>query len=113
MSEVVLPKSALHKFLQGQSVPFDFNRYVFLIQRRLWLLMVIVGLARAGTFAWLSRQPKIYASRAVVQVEQEEAKVLGSKVEDIQSANLAEADYLQTIVQSLTSNSVLVGVAQI
>lgn len=113
MSEVVLPKSALHKFLQGQGVPFDFNRYLFLIQRRLWLLIVIVCLAVAGTFAWLSRQPKIYASRAVVQVEQVEAKVLGSKVEDIQSDNLAEADYLQTIVQSMTSNSVLVGVAQI
>jgi succinoglycan biosynthesis transport protein ExoP len=113
MSEIVLPKSALHKFLQGQSVPFDFNRYVFLIQRRLWLLIVIVCLAVMGTFAWLSRQPKIYASRAVVQVEQVEAKVLGSKMEDIQSANMAEADYLQTIVQSLTSNSILVGVAQI
>src|ERR1700756_5355479 len=113
MSDVALPKSVLHKFLQGQGMSFDFHRYLFLIQRRLWLLLIIVCLAMVGTFAWLSRQPKIYASRAVVQVEQEEAKVLGSKVEDIQSAKLTAEDYLQTIVQSLTSNSVMIGVAQL
>src|SRR5258707_183324 len=79
MSDVALPKSVLHKFLQGQGLVFDFNRYLFLIQRRLWLVIVLVCLAMIGTFAWLSRQPKIYASRAFVQVEQEEAKVLGSK----------------------------------
>jgi succinoglycan biosynthesis transport protein ExoP len=112
MSDVAIPKSVLHKFMQGQGMSFDFHRYLFLIQRRLWLLIVIVCLAMVGTFAWLSRQPKIYASRAVVQVEQEEAKVLGSKVEDIQSAKLNAEDYLQTIVQSLTSNSVMAGVAQ-
>jgi capsular exopolysaccharide synthesis family protein len=112
MSDVALPKSVLHNFLQGQGLAFDFNRYLFLVQRRLWLLIVIVCLAMIGTFAWLSRQPKIYASRAVVQVEQEEAKVLGSKVEDVQSAKLSAEDYIQTIVQSLTSNSVMIGVAQ-
>ena len=113
MSDVALPKSVLHAFLQGQGLAFDFHRYFFLVQRRLWLLIVIVCLAMIGTFAWLSRQPKIYASRAVVQVEQEEAKVLGSKVEDVQSAKLSAGDYLETIVQSLTSNSVMIGVAQI
>src|SRR5258708_478281 len=113
MSDVALPKSVLHKFLQGQGLVFDFNRYLFLIQRRLWLVIVLVCLAMIGTFAWLSRQPKIYASRAVVQVEQEEAKVLGSKVEDVQSTNLTQGDLLQTIVQSVTSNSVMIGVAQI
>ena len=54
MSDVALPKSVLHKFLQGQGLSFDFHRYFFLVQRRLWLLIVIVCLAVAGTFAWLS-----------------------------------------------------------
>src|ERR1700756_1955024 len=112
MSEEIIPRSALHKFLGGQGMKFDFNRYILLFRRSLWLIAVIVCVVTAGTYAWLARQPKIYASRAVVQVEQEEAKVMGSKVEDIQSAKLTAADYLQTIVQSLTSNSVMVGVAQ-
>jgi capsular exopolysaccharide synthesis family protein len=112
MSEEVIPRTALHKFLGGQGMPFDFNRYLHLFRRYLWLIAVIVCAGMAGTYAWLSRQPKIYASRAVVQVEQEEAKVMGSKVEDVQSDKLEAEDYIQTIVQSLTSNNVLARVAQ-
>src|ERR1700746_3697450 len=112
MSEEIIPRSALHKFLGGQGMAFDFNRYLHLFRRYLWLIAVIVCAGMAGTYAWLARQPKIYASRSVVQVEQEEAKVMGSKVEDVQSEKLEAEDYIQTIVQSLTSNSVLIRAAQ-
>jgi polysaccharide biosynthesis transport protein len=112
MTDVALPKSAVLKFLQGQGVAFDFHRYFFLIQRRLWLLTVIISLAVLGTFAWLSRQPKVYSSRAMLQVEQLEKNVLGSKVEDVQGAELDATDIMETFVQSLTSSSVLLGVAQ-
>jgi len=112
MSEEIIPRSALHKFLGGQGMKFDFNRYLLLFRRGLWLIAVIVCVVTAGTYAWLARQPKIYASRAVVQVEQEEAKVMGSKVEEVQSEKLEAEDYIQTIVQSLTSNSVMLRVAQ-
>src|SRR6202011_5369808 len=57
-------------------------------------------------------QPKVYASRAVIQVEAEEAKVLGSKVEDVQSNPLDAADSMETLVEGLTSNTVLTGVVQ-
>jgi succinoglycan biosynthesis transport protein ExoP len=112
MSDVAGPKSAALKFLQGQNVSFDFNRYLYLIRRRLWLLIVIVCLGVLGMLVWLLREPKVYASRAVIQVEQEEAKVLGSKVEDVQSTQLAAADLMETLVESLTSNTVLMGVEQ-
>ena len=112
MSEEIIPRSALHKFLGGQGMKFDFNRYILLFRRSLWLIAVIVCVVTAGTYAWLARQPKIYASRSVVQVEQEEAKVMGSKVEEVQTEKLEAEDYIQTIVQSLTSNSVMLRVAQ-
>jgi polysaccharide biosynthesis transport protein len=112
MSDKDVQKSAALKFLEGQGVAFDFNRYFFLLRRRLWLLIVIVSLGIFGTIALLSREPKVYASRTVIQVEQEEAKVLGSKVEAVQSNQLDEADFMETIVQSLTSNTVLIGVVQ-
>ena len=112
MSEEIIPRSALHKFLGGQGMKFDFNRYLLLFRRGLWLIAVIVCVVTAGTYAWLARQPKIYASRSVVQVEQEEAKVMGSKVEEVQTEKLEAEDYIQTIVQSLTSNSVMLRVAQ-
>ena len=110
MSDAAAQKSAALKFLQGQGTTFDFNRYLFLIRRRLWLLIVIVCLGGLGMFAFLSREPKVYASRAVIQVEQEEAKVLGSKVEAVQSDELEAADLMETLVESLTSNTVLIGV---
>jgi succinoglycan biosynthesis transport protein ExoP len=110
MSDAAVQKSAALKFLQGQGTTFDFNRYLFLIRRRLWLLIVIVCLGGLGMFAFLSREPKVYASRAVIQVEQEEAKVLGSKVEAVQSDELEAADLMETLVESLTSNTVLIGV---
>jgi polysaccharide biosynthesis transport protein len=113
MSEEIIPRSAVHKFLGGQGMAFDFNRYLHLFRRYLWLIAVIVCAGMAGTYAWLSRQPKIYSSRAVVQVEQEEAKVMGSKVEDVQTEKLEAEDYIQTIVQSFSSTNVLVRAAQI
>ena len=112
MHDVALAKSPMLKLLQGQGLSFDFKRYVFLLQRRLWLLLLIVGIGMAATVAWLLRQPKIYEARAVIQVEQFETKVFGSKVEDLQAAALDTDDYLQTFAQDLTSNSLLIAVAQ-
>jgi polysaccharide biosynthesis transport protein len=112
MADIAVQKSAALKFLQGQGVGFDFNRYFFLIRRRLWLLILIVCLGGLGMFVFLLREPKVYASRAVVQVEQEEAKVLGSKVEAVQTDQLEAPDLMETLVESLTSNTVLMGVNQ-
>src|SRR5258708_23233071 len=111
-NDSAIPQSALHKFLGNQGTPFDFNRYLLLFRRNLWLIAVLVCVAMAATYAWLSRQPKLYSSRAVVQVEQGEAKVLGSKVEEVQAQNLQAEDYIHNIVHRLTSNSAILRAAQ-
>jgi polysaccharide biosynthesis transport protein len=112
MTDAALQKSAMLKFLQGQGIGFDLNRYLFLIRRRLWLLILVVVLGLLGTGAWLMREPKVYASRAIIQVEQEEEKVFGSKVEDVQKNTLEAPDFMQTFVESLTGNTVLIQVAR-
>jgi succinoglycan biosynthesis transport protein ExoP len=112
MTDVANQKSTKLKFLEGQGATFDFQRYIFLIRRRLWLLILITALGLIGTGVWLWREPRVYASRAVIQIEQEEAKVLGSKVEDVQSSQLEMPDLMETFVESLTSNTVLIDVAQ-
>ena len=96
MANIAPEKSAALKFLEGQAASFDFHRYLFLIRRRFWLLALVVALGLIGTGIKVSREPKIYASRAVIQIEQEEAKVLGSKVEDVQQNNLEQQDFLET-----------------
>ena len=55
-------------------------------------------------------QPKLYVSRAVLQVEAQEQKVLSS--DDLQTLKLEAPDYLTTIVANLTSDSFLVRVAK-
>jgi succinoglycan biosynthesis transport protein ExoP len=112
MADPAQQKAAAIKFLQGQGGGFDFQRYFFLIRRRFWLLVLVVVIFMIGTATWLWREPKAYASRVVLQVEQEEAKVLGSKVEDVQTNELQMPDLMQTFIESLTSNTVMIEVAQ-
>jgi polysaccharide biosynthesis transport protein len=112
MHDAALDKSSMLKLLQGQGLSFDFRRYLFLIQRRLWLLLLMVGIITLGTLAWVLRQPKIYEARAVLEIEQAETKVFGSKVEDLKAADLDTDDYMQTTAQDLTGNSLLLAVAQ-
>jgi polysaccharide biosynthesis transport protein len=112
MADSAPQKTAAAKFLQGETATFDFQRYLFLIRRQLWLLILVVAMGLILTGVWLWQQPKVYTSRVVLQVEQEEEHVLGSKVEDVQSTQLEMPDLMQTFVESLTSNTVLVEVAK-
>ena len=112
MADSASQKTAAAKFLQGQTSTFDFQRYLFLIRRQLWLLILVVALGMILTGVWLWQQPKVYASRVVLQVEQEEVHVLGNKVEDVQPSELEMPDLIQTFVESLISNTVLIEVAK-
>jgi capsular exopolysaccharide synthesis family protein len=103
-------KQLIQDFVQGAGKDFDIVRYCHLFLRHLWLIGLIVGAALVGTFAWLSRQPKEYDSRTVVLVEQGQRKVL-SKMEEIPPENLVTEDYLNTVVQTLTSQSLMLRVA--
>jgi polysaccharide biosynthesis transport protein len=111
MSEAIqVQKHLIRDFVQGAGKDFDIVRYYQLFLRHLWLVGLIVTVALIGTFAWLSRQPKEYGSRAVVLVEQQQRKIL-SNMEEVQPENLETEDYLNTVVQSLTSESLMLRVA--
>jgi polysaccharide biosynthesis transport protein len=103
-------KHLIRDFVQGAGKDFDLVRYYHLFLRHLWLIGLIVGVALIGTYAWVSRQPKEYGSRAVLQVEQQQRKIL-SNMEEVQPENLQSDDYLNTVVQSLTSTSLMLRVA--
>ena len=72
--------------------------------------MTIVVLATLIALFLALRQPKKYAARAVLQVEAQEQKVLGS--DDVQTLRPDAGDYMTTIAESLTSDSFLVRVAK-
>jgi succinoglycan biosynthesis transport protein ExoP len=112
MTEVTqVQKHLIQDFIQGAGKDFDIVRYYHLFLRQLWLVGLIVATALIGTFAWLSRQPREYGSRAVVMVEQQHRKILNN-MQELQPENLETEDYLNTVVQSLTSTSLMLRVAQ-
>ncbi len=86
----------------------DLGKYYHLFVRYLWLICVIVGIVMLVTAAWVMRQPKIYESRAILQVEQSEQNVI--KVDDVQTEKLDSLDYVKTLEQSLANNVVLLKV---
>ena len=77
----------------------DIGYYLHLLKRYLWLFLTIVVLATLIALFVALRQPKKYAARAVLQVEAQEQKVLGS--DDVQPLRPDAGDYMTTIAESL------------
>ena len=86
----------------------DLGYYLHLLKRYIWLFLLIV-LAAVAIAAFLAlRQPEKYVATAVIQVEQQEQKVLRSE----EAVRLESPDYMTTVVASLTGDSFLVRVAK-
>ncbi len=96
---------------ESDSAPgLDLGYYFHLLLRYIWLFLAILA-AVLGVTAYLAlSQPKLYISRAVLQVEAQEQKVLSS--DDIQTLDLQGLDIIPTIVATITSDSLLVRVAK-
>ncbi len=84
---------------------FDAKRLYHTLIERLWLIVVCLVLAALLTAGYIQRQPVLYAASAVVQIEQEETRVV--KVEKFQADDLRWMDALRTIEQTMKSRAVL------
>src|SRR5260221_12659309 len=62
-------------------------------------------------FVWLVHQPPQYASKSVVQIDGEQPRVL-AKVEGVQPQILTSDDYLNTVAQSFSSETLMRGAAR-
>jgi succinoglycan biosynthesis transport protein ExoP len=89
---------------------FDIKRLYHTLIERSWLIAICLVLAVLLTLGYIQRQPVLYAANAVVQIEQEEARVV--KVEKIQTEDLRWMDALRTIEQTLKGRAVLERVAE-
>jgi polysaccharide biosynthesis transport protein len=87
---------------------FDFGYYLHLLLRYLWLFLAIVLICAAVGAYMALRQPEKYTATAVIQVEQQEQRVLRTE----ETVHLESPDYLTTIVATLTGDSFLVRVAK-
>src|SRR5262245_18938258 len=87
---------------------FDLGYYLHLLLRYIWLFLAIVLICAAVGAYMALRQPEKYTATAVIQVEQQEQRVLRTE----ETVRLESPDYLTTIVATLTGDSFLVRVAK-
>ena len=86
------------------------KHYLFLFLRYSWLVILIVAGTLAGTYAWLNQQAPVYEARAVLEIETEQSKVVD--IEDVKENRVTGLDAVNTVIQTLTSNDIMLAVAR-
>lgn len=92
-------------------VTLDFERLLRPLLRHAWVIVLCIVLGGAAAAVYVTRSPKIYAGREVVEVAQQAQQVIDfkdSRLEDFKSSEV-----LKTIEQTLSAGSLLLRVAQV
>src|SRR5881628_2651795 len=84
----------------------DFRALLHTLLDKIWIILLCVVVAGFLTGAYLLRSPKYYRARAILQVEQQEQKIL-NRVEKVQQEDFRSLEVLRTIEQVLKSQSLL------
>lgn len=105
-----MPASRIVLFPPSIPIFMNFQRYLFLILRYSWLLVLLTGLAVAAAWIYLGKQQPVYASRATLEVESEQANVVN--IQDVKENRIATLDAINTVVQNLTNNTLMLAVAK-
>ena len=74
------------------------------------LSCLLLPSASEATWAWLQRQPFIYASTATILVEQAEPRVV--KMDRVENDKMESAEFVLTAVQMLDSKELMLRVAK-
>ncbi|MFM8719204.1 MAG: Wzz/FepE/Etk N-terminal domain-containing protein, partial [Chthoniobacterales bacterium] len=102
------PHPRLHAAMDRMENLFDFRRLYNLILSRWWIVALVVGFALLATLGYLFTATKIYESRAVLQVQQQEQQVVN--IDGVREDNPSTLDYVNSVVQALTSRNLLLRV---
>ena len=88
----------------------DFHEISHVLLEKAWLIVicVIVGAAIGG--AHISRSPRIFGSREVIQVEQQAQKIIN--IQEVNPQEMQSSELVRTIEQNLVSLSLLDRVAK-
>ena len=71
----------------------DFRALYYTLRERSWLIGLCLLVAGVLTGAYLYRAPRIYASRVVLQVEQEEQKIIN--IQSLQREDWQTQEFLK------------------
>jgi capsular exopolysaccharide synthesis family protein len=89
---------------------FDKHRLSLLLFRFWWVILLCVIVAMLGSFSWAQRQLPVYTTKAVVEVAQQEERIVN--VQAVKSENPGGMDYILTVAESLKADAVLLGAAK-
>jgi capsular exopolysaccharide synthesis family protein len=94
----------IHRHQEG----IDFRRIFFLLLKRLWIIALIVIVGMVILFRIFTGKPRMYEAQAILEVRSQEEKVL--KAENVTQESPGTPDFMNTVVQSLTSRNILLRV---
>jgi capsular exopolysaccharide synthesis family protein len=95
---------------EAAAQPLDLRRLYYTLRERAWLLGACLLIAGLGAAAYLIRTPKIFAAKLVLQVEQEEQKILN--IQRVQQEDPQTLEFLKTVEQTLQSRSLFARVIE-
>ncbi len=90
-------------------IRLDFGYLYHLLLSKAWLIILLVVLSLSAAIIYLIRTPKIYESRAVIQVDQEAQKFVNTQ-NNSSNEEFKSVEELTTIAQTLMSDTVLLRV---
>jgi len=88
-----------------EGLGFDFMAYYHLLREKAWIIVTCALAAVALGGVYIIRTPKVYASTAEVQVNQEQNKVVN--IQNVTSEDLSSLELLKTIEQNLSSRALM------
>jgi succinoglycan biosynthesis transport protein ExoP len=89
---------------------FDFAYFYHLVLTKAWVIILFIIISGCAAIAYILQAPKIYASRAVIEVELETQRV--TNMPDINPEDFKLPEVLQTIEQALLSETLLLRVVK-
>ena len=84
---------------------FEMRRILFLILTRSWVILLVILVGMLIVVPNELRKPDLYETKAVIQVEQAEQKIL--KAENVAPDQPGSAEYMNTVVKEITSPAVM------
>ena len=99
-----------HGALHQLEETFDPRRIVYLVLSRIVPILVFLIVGMAAVTGLVFTMPDVYESRAVLQVEQKDKKLL--KGEGLTEEASSNVDFVNSVVQALTSRNILLRVVK-
>jgi len=88
----------------------DLRALYHVLREKAWIIGLCVLAVGCVTAAYLYRAPRIYVAKVVLQVDQEEQKIIN--IQSVQKEDLQSVEFLKTVEQTLQSRALLARVIE-